>query len=98
MSNKILPYHTITVYLDYLINAASQYCWNYVGDLHGIYCPYFWSQYKKTTFSKIRVAYDNVYRKRLGVCLCLMTFLILKLFSESQFIHLPLDCHLLLIS
>ena len=30
-------------------------------------CPYFWTQYKKTTFSKIRVAYNNVYRKILGV-------------------------------
>ena len=31
------------------------------------YCPYFWKKYKKTTFSKIRVAYNNVYRKILGV-------------------------------
>ena len=31
------------------------------------YCPYFWTNYKKTTFSKIRVAYNNVYRKILGV-------------------------------
>ena len=29
------------------------------------YCPYFWTAYKKTTFSKIRVAYNNVYRKLL---------------------------------
>ena len=27
-----------------------------------LYCPYFWTNYKKTTFSKIRVAYNNVYR------------------------------------
>ena len=62
------------------------------------YCPYFWTQYKKTTFSKIRVAYNNVYWKIswgyldvqvLVVCLSLMTFLILKLFTESQFIRLP---------
>ena len=26
------------------------------------YCSYFWTNYKKTTFSKIRVAYNNVYR------------------------------------
>ena len=26
------------------------------------YCPYFWTAYKKATFSKIRVAYNNVYR------------------------------------
>ena len=31
------------------------------------YCSYFWTNYKKTTFSKIRVAYNNVYRKTLGV-------------------------------
>ena len=32
-----------------------------------LYCPYFWTNYKKTTLSKIRVAYNNVYRKILGV-------------------------------
>ena len=31
------------------------------------YCPYLWTQYKKTTFSKIRVAYNNVYWKILRV-------------------------------
>ena len=31
------------------------------------YCPYFWTNYKKTTFSKIRVAYNNVYLNILGV-------------------------------
>ena len=32
------------------------------------YCPYFWTHYKKATFSKLRVAYNNVYRKILGLC------------------------------
>ena len=32
-----------------------------------IYCLYFWTNYKKTTFSLIRVAYNNVYRKILDV-------------------------------
>ena len=32
------------------------------------YCPYFWAQYKKAPFSKLRVAYNNVYRKILGLC------------------------------
>ena len=32
------------------------------------YCPSFWTAYKKATFSKIRVAYNNVYRKLLGFC------------------------------
>ena len=31
------------------------------------YCSYFWTNHKKYTFSKIRVAYNNVYRKILGV-------------------------------
>ena len=33
------------------------------------YCPYFWTQYKKATFLKLRVAYNNAYRK----ILCLST-------------------------
>ena len=32
------------------------------------YCPYFWTIHKKATFSKIRVAYNNVYRELLGLC------------------------------
>ena len=32
------------------------------------YCPYCWTVHKKATFSKIRVAYNNVYRKLLGFC------------------------------
>ena len=31
------------------------------------YCPYFWTHHKKTTFSKIKVAYRNAYQKTLGV-------------------------------
>ena len=31
------------------------------------YCPNFWTHFKKTVFSKIRVAYNNVYRKIMGV-------------------------------
>ena len=30
-------------------------------------CPYFWTQHKKATFSKLRVAYNNVYRKVFGL-------------------------------
>ena len=33
-----------------------------------LYCPYSWTVHKKATFSKIRVAYINVYRKLLGFC------------------------------
>ena len=35
------------------------------------YCPYFWIVHKKTTFSKIRVAYNNVCNQAvqlLGLC------------------------------
>ena len=41
---------------------------NYVGSfvLHFI-SPYFWTQHKKATFSKLRVAYNNVYRKVFGL-------------------------------
>ena len=67
------------------------------------YCPYFWTQYKKATFSKLRVAYNNVYRKIL--CLCrrstasemFATNNILN-FEENVFLHLPVNlqqCHYL---
>ena len=76
-------------------------CWSFCTVF---YCPYFWTHYKKTIFSKIRVAYKMcigkywryLYVQVLVVRLSLMAFPILKLFSESQFIHLPLDYHLLL--
>ena len=66
------------------------------------YCPYFWTNYKKTTFSKIRVAYNNVIGRswvcldvlRLVLCLSLTTFLTLKLFFESLFIYLLLEYYL----
>ena len=32
------------------------------------YCPYFRTVHKKATFFKIRVAYNTVYRKLLGLC------------------------------
>ena len=31
------------------------------------YCPHFWTHHKKTTFSKLRVAYNNVYCKVVGL-------------------------------
>ena len=31
------------------------------------YCSYLWSQYNKSSFSKIRVAYNNLYRKILHI-------------------------------
>ena len=35
-----------------------------------LYCSYLWSQYNKSSFSKIRVAYNNLYRKILHVSPC----------------------------
>ena len=31
------------------------------------YCPCFWTLHKEATFSKLRVAYNNVYRKVFGL-------------------------------
>ena len=31
-----------------------------------LYCPFLWNDYKKSTFSKIRVAFNNAYRKIFG--------------------------------
>ena len=28
-----------------------------------LYCPFFWTNYKNSTFTKIRVAFNNAYRK-----------------------------------
>ena len=30
-------------------------------------CPYLWNDYEKSTFSKIRVAFNNAYRKIFGL-------------------------------
>ena len=32
-----------------------------------LYCPYLWNDYKKSTFSKVRVAFNNAYRKIFGL-------------------------------
>ena len=32
-----------------------------------LYCPFLWSDYKKSTFRKIRVAFNNAYRKIFGL-------------------------------
>ena len=32
-----------------------------------LYCPFLWNDYKKSTFSKIRVAFNNAYRKIFGL-------------------------------
>ena len=32
-----------------------------------LYCPFLWTDYKKSTFTKIRVAFNHAYRKKLGL-------------------------------
>ena len=32
-----------------------------------LYCSYLWTDYRKTSFSKIRVAFNNVYRRIFGL-------------------------------
>ena len=32
-----------------------------------LYCPFLWTIYKKSTFTKIRVAFNNAYRKIFGL-------------------------------
>ena len=32
-----------------------------------LYCSYLWTEYKKTYFSKIRVAFNNAYRRIFGL-------------------------------
>ena len=50
------------------------------------YCPYFWTQHKKATFSKLRVAYNNVYRKVFGLkqqC-CASEMFVLNIISNFE--------------
>ena len=58
-SNKLLRTfsHCLT---DVKITLFQSYC-------TALYCPYLWNDYKKSTFSKIRVAYNNAYRKIFGL-------------------------------
>ena len=45
---------------DVLLELSRSFCGSF-------YCSYLWTQYKKSSFSKIRVAYNNLYRKILHV-------------------------------
>ena len=58
------------------------------------YCEYLWSGYKSMTFSKLKVAFNNVYRRVLGLpkwssaseCMPLIILKILKHFREKLYI------------
>ena len=45
---------------DVLLELGSSFC-------ESFYCSYLWTRYKRSSFSKIRVAYNNFYRKLLHV-------------------------------
>ena len=58
-SNKII--HTFNhCTIDVKLLLIKSYCTSF-------YCGYMWSDHKKTTYSKLRVAYNNVYRRVLGL-------------------------------
>ena len=58
-SNRIIRiFHNCSAKV--LIELGKSFCGSF-------YCSYLWSQYNKSSFSKIRVAYNNLYRKILHV-------------------------------
>ena len=58
-SNKLLS--TFSHYsTDVKITLLKSYC-------SALYCPYLWNDYKDSTFNKIRVAFNNAYRKIFGL-------------------------------
>ena len=58
-SNKVIRmFNHCTVDVKLLL--IESYCTSF-------YCGYLWSDYKAKTFSKLRVAFNNVYRKVLGL-------------------------------
>ena len=77
-SNRIVRlFHSCSS--DVLLEVGRSFCGSF-------YCSHLWTSYKKSSFSKIRVAYNNFYRKLLHVqvaavpvqCLWRITFLILN--------------------
>ena len=46
--------------IDVKITLFQSYC-------TALYCPFLWTNYKKSTFSKIRVTFNNAYRKKFGL-------------------------------
>ena len=76
-----------------LIELGRSYCSSF-------YCSYLWTQFKKSTLTKIRVAYNNLYRKNLHVSgrgsdsemfVKNIIFLTLKRYFEKKLFHLLLD-------
>ena len=63
-SNKVIRmFNHCTVDVKLLL--IKSYCTSF-------YCGYLWSDYKVKTFSKLRVAFNNVYRRVLGLPTCMV--------------------------
>ena len=76
-----------------LIELGRSYCGSF-------YCSYLWTQFNKSTISKIRVSYNDLYRKILHIsrrsgaisrCLLKIIFLTLNRYFEKKLFHLFLD-------
>ena len=60
-ANRITSmFHYCTCTVDVKLLLIKSYCASF-------YCGYLWSDYKASTFSKLRVAFNNVYRRVLGL-------------------------------
>ena len=69
-----------------LIELGRSYCGSF-------YCSYLWTQFNKSTISKIRVAYNDLYRKILHVSRrsSASEILTLNCYFEKKLFHLLLD-------
>ena len=58
--SSYLHTHMYIISSDVKVTLFQSYC-------TALYCPFLWNDYKKSTFSKIRVAFNNAYRKIFGL-------------------------------
>ena len=58
-SNMLLrTFSQCSIYVNFIL--FQSYCTT-------LYCPFLWTDYKKSTFTKIRVTFNNAYRKNFGL-------------------------------
>ena len=60
LDRNTLEYISQTKYLDFMFNTTAQ------DDCTSFYCCYLWTAYKKSTLDRLRVAFNNAYRRVLG--------------------------------
>ena len=58
-SNRLLRIFSHCL-IDVKVTIFQSYC-------TALYCPFSWINYKKSTFTKIRVAFNNAFRKKFGL-------------------------------